>query len=149
MAISLSVHLRNERCPDRVNFNSIGSKKSLYLNHILASFENFHRLKIGVNYNIVKRIYVRAKNVILWNFVSHKKKSKITLAMRHLQDNFQIALDYMHLQKTDNSIEYAKICERNLYLQVKIEDDEDYSSWLRKLENLDHLKRTRIFNQSL
>ena len=69
--------------------------------------------------------------------------------MRQLQDNFQIALDYMHLQKTDNSIEYAKICERNLYLQVKIEDDEDYSSWLRKLENLDHLKRTRIFFQSL
>ena len=82
MSILLSVPIIGDGCPDRVNFNSIRSKKSLYLSHILASLENFHRLKIGVDYNIVQRIYGRAKNDVLGNFVSHKKKSKTTLAMR-------------------------------------------------------------------
>ena len=77
-------------------------------------------------------------------------KKKTTTAIMHLKEKIQNALGYMHTHKTESSIEYAKICEKNLYFQVDIEENEDYSNWLRKyLEILDHLKRTRIFFQSL
>ena len=55
----------------------------------------------------------------------------------------------MHIHETELSIEYAKMCEKNLYQQISLEENAQYENWLRKLEVMDYLKRTRIFFQSL
>ena len=47
--------------------------------------------------------------------------------MMDLKEKLQNALGYMHTYKTESSIQYAKICEKKLYFQVDIEENEDYS----------------------
>ena len=92
-------------------------------------------------------MYNNAKNCVLGKFLPRNRAHKNSFLVMQLQMMLQKALDSMHLNKTDLSVEYAKICERNLYRQISIEEHREYQNWLRKLEDLDHLKRTRIFSK--
>ena len=61
LSISLKFKEYVNITPDRVNFNSIGSKKSLYFRNIIASFEKVKKLSTNsINYEIVK-IYIRVQ----------------------------------------------------------------------------------------
>ena len=55
----------------------------------------------------------------------------------------------MHLHKIESLVDYANICERNLYMQNFKEENEQYLNWLRNFETLDHQKRSRVFYQKL
>ena len=63
-------------CPDRVNFNLLGSKESYYFLYILARFEELEYSHLLVNYNLVQNIYIDAKKIILGKFTSKAKKRK-------------------------------------------------------------------------
>ena len=58
-------------------------------------------------------------------------------------------MDYANLYRTESLVDYARICEGNLYNQYLQEEKEKYQNWLRRLESLDHQKRVRVFFQSL
>ena len=89
------------------------------------------------------------QKALFWgNFINNEGYENI-LAVKQLQNALVYAINNMHVHATDSSVEYAKICERNLYLQISLEEKAQYENWLIKLEVMDHLKRTRIFFQSL
>ena len=102
-----------------------------------------------INYNLVQNIYNDAKSKILGKFTSKTKKRKQSPELVQLQEKLQLALKNMHFYKDNSSVQYAKICERNLYIQNSQEESEEYSIWLSKLETLDYQKRTRVFFQKL
>ena len=90
-----------------------------------------------------------AKKKILGKFTSKAKKRKQSPELMELQEKFQLALTNMQIYKENSLVEYAKICERNLYSQYSKEESEEYSIWLCKLGTLDHQKRSRVFFQQL
>ena len=134
--------------PNRLNFNSIGSRK-VYFSKILASFEILTKTPYLLSYKSVEGIYTNAKKQILGKFNPKRKNEKLCMLTRQLQEKFRKALVSFNMSKKNSSIEYANFCERNLYLHYAIDKQNQYLDWLRKLEKLDHQKRARIFFQCL
>jgi len=124
-------------------------RRSFVISVILARFEELEYSHLLINYNLVQNIYNDAKSKILGKFTSKTKKRKLSPELVQLQEKFQLALKNMYFYKDNSSVQYAKICERNLYIQNSQEESEEYSIWLSKLETLDHQKRSRVFFQNL
>ena len=70
-----------------------------------------------IYYNLVQNIYNDAKSKILGKFTSKTKKRKQSPELVQLQEKFQLALKNMYFYKDNSSVQYAKICEKNLYIQ--------------------------------
>ena len=94
---------------------------------------------------LLKIYYKVAKKEILGKFVSNKKHNVVSKNIKNLQTKFQKALDNANLHGTESLVDYARICEGNLYNQYLIEEKEKYQNWLRRLESLDHQRESGYF----
>ena len=127
----------------------MGTNELYYFQYILARFEEFEYSHLLVDYDLVRNIYNNAKIKILGKFTSKARKRKLSPELKQLQNKFQSALTNVYLYEDNSLVEYAKLCERNLYMLNSKEESEEYSTWLSKLETLDHQKRSRVFFQNL
>ena len=116
--------------PDRVNFNLMGSKENYYFHYVLARFQELEYSHLLVDYKLVQNIYNDAKMEILGKFTSKARKRKLSPELKQLQKKFQLALTNMTLYEDNSLVEYAKICDRNLYMLNSQEESEEYSIWL-------------------
>ena len=57
---------------------------------------------------------------------------------------FKASLDLMSAEKTPLSVMRAKLCEKALYICFTKQRDKQYHTWLKKVENQDYSKRTRL-----
>ena len=107
----------------------MGSKKGYYFNYILARSEELKYSNLFVNYFLFQDVYNDAKKKMLGKFISKAKPKKQSPEMLKLQYQFRLALENVYLYKTYSFVEYAKICERNLYMRSSMEQCEKYSIW--------------------
>ena len=92
---------------------------------------------------------MNAKKSVLGYYEPHNRTKHYSKEIKELQIKFSQMLNLMLAQKTALSVMRAKLSEKALYLCYTKQRNKRYQAWLKKLENQDYSKRTRLLFSEL
>ena len=132
--------------PRRTKFGRRTSKKQ---NKIIYDVSNqimtLHSNGSTYDYSLLKKMFFSAKLKILGKRVEKRSVPPLTNEMRRLQGRFSDAITKMEKEKSRQSVFIVENLEKLLKSRYKFEQDTKFSTWLRKMNDLDFHNRTRTF----
>ena len=97
------------------------------------------------SYSQLTKMFLSAKQRILGKRTGKRKPPPISATMRNLQNRYSLALEAMENENSNFSYFVADNIEKLLNYQYKHEKDSKFSTWIRKMNDLDFQNRTRVF----
>ena len=130
-------------------FNAPGNKYGAYTEAIISKFLDLYQITSPEHYYNIQSLFVSAKKSVLGYYEPQNRTKHHNSEFKHLQINFSQMLNLMLAQKTALSVMRAKLAEKALYLCYTEQRKKRYQTWLKKLENQDYPKRTRLLFSEL
>ena len=151
-ALTTTISLRlSERVhpniPCRTSFGKITpAKRNLFTLEVTNRITEINSKGSSYSYSLLAKIIDNAKRSILGIRKGKRKAAPhVSAAMRDLQARYSIAIENMNKDRSEFSYFVAGNLEKLIDMQYKHEKDGRFSTWLRKLNDLDFQNRTRAF----
>ena len=149
VCIKPTVNPARNQIPPYKLFNSPGNRHEEYLSSILCKFLDLPKISSPDQYHSIQSLFLDSKKQILGYCKCFDRNKSNSEDIQNLQLMFRESLDCMFAEKTNLSVMRAKLCKKALYLGFTKQRSKQYSSWLKKLENPDYSKRTRLLFSEL
>ena len=132
--------------PRRTKYGKITRKKHCKIIHEVTTKVS-QLLKNGVppDYSQLVSIFANVKGRVLGKRSTKNRPSPLSPTMLLLQNKFTNAIANMRRDKSDLSLFKVKNLEKLLSSQYKHEQNCKFSTWIKKMNDLDFLNRTREF----
>ena len=131
--------------PRRTSYGKLTAKKRQKITLEVANKTSKLNQTGSYSYSHLIEMFRLAKLRILGKRTERHKSPHLSVAMRELQKRYGIALEAMKKEKTAFSFFVADNLEKLLNYQYNLENDRKFSTWIRKMNNLDYQNRTRGF----